>query len=146
MFNYTLHWTKGDLARRIGSCALLRRQKKGHSILVHLMMNFKILQVGSEGLSELLRFEGISCRKTTTKAGKIRQLMKLGKVQEACDEQHVLRLETLLAELESRRNKKNQTSNDDAAEEEAFEEATVPTLIIKVSSNCFLFVFFKNNK
>ena len=86
------------------------------------MQNLGIMQIKGDSLTELLRMYQVNVRKTSTKAAKIRELMKIPSVIQACPEAHLLKIESRLAEMEARRNKKHEAANDEQEDENVEEE------------------------
>ena len=107
IFSYTEHIINGKMADKIGSCCLLRRSATGQDILLFLLRTGKIIQVTSDILTKLLEAEGTTVRKTLSKAGKIRQMMTLPRVQHAVPRDRLEWLESQLVQLEKRRKKKD---------------------------------------
>ena len=121
VYDYTIHWLRGDLTRKMGSCCMLRRNFSGCSILVYLMRTTAILKISAEALGHFLSYHRISIRKSSTKAAKIRALMKAPEIQEKCSQEILDRMEALLVAIEERRNKK--AGNKDVLPEDMDEDA-----------------------
>ena len=117
----------GTLAEKLGFSWTLRRSKNGYSLLVSLMMTHEIIKLTIENLQHLLDAYGVSVRKTSTKSFRIRQLMKLDLVQEACGDILLQELEEKLTKLDKRRNNKNETREQE--EDECEEPRQNSTLI-----------------
>ena len=118
VYDYTMHWCKGAMTRKLGSCCLLRRCLAGLDLLSALVRSHRILTVTSHCLSMFLNACGQNMRKNATKAAKIRALIKTSSMRENCNEQCLQALELKLQASEEQRNKKNAKSTPEDAEEE----------------------------
>jgi len=120
VFDYTLHWATGPLVTKVGFACFLRRSMKGVSVLVFLIKTAAIVKLTSDNLSCLLQRYGVATRKNCTKSFKIRQLMKLQEVTEACTAQQLEALEKMLTEMDAKRRKDRTTpEKDDGSDQEA---------------------------
>ena len=120
--DFTIHWTKGAITRKMGTCCILRRSFEGCSILVWLVKSTKILNVSGEALEKFLKYNNLNVRKNSTKSAKIRALMKLPQIVQECQQSTLDRLEALLVAAEERRSKKNTTSQKDEDQEDEMEK------------------------
>ena len=121
MFDFTIHWMKGAITHKMGTCCLLRRSFNGSSILVWLILSAKILGVTADALTQFLHYYSVNLRKNTTKATKIRALLKLPQVISECSREKLDAIEALLVAAEEKRCKKNAT--EEPEEEHDKEEA-----------------------
>ena len=80
------------------------------------------MSVTAEALSQFLRYYNVNLRKNSTKATKIRALMKLPQVISEVSQQSLDALEALLVAAEEKRCKKN-TTNEEPDDEPDKDEA-----------------------
>ena len=126
IFDYTVHWARGSMTRKLGSCCLLRRSCSGMDLLLALMRSHRIMNVSSHALSMFLSAYGLNVCKNATKATKIRSLLTLESVKQFCKQEELDCLEAKLLASEERRNKKSSSNHadDDDEDEECKEDVT----------------------
>ena len=105
------------LTEKIGTSCLIRRSVCGEDILIFLLRTGEILKTQSDTLSKILQLEGTNVRKNLSKAGKIRLIMKLPRIQAVLPEETLGRLEEKLQEMEKKNKKKStdKITNEDEA-------------------------------
>ena len=118
VFDYTLHVCDGRTAELVGTRLLFRRSFTSCPILAALIKNKGIVKISVEGLQKMLDFYKCHLRKNTTKSTKIRELMRLGQVQSFTTAEQREKIEKMLAEMDARRNKRQNASSDPANEED----------------------------
>ena len=109
VYDYTIHFTNGSLADKMGCCMFFRRSFKGFSLLTALLRNLDIARVPSDCLTQLLKVHSINMRKTATKVCKIRSLCQVETVLKDLSAEEVKGLEELLKNMESKKKKATRT-------------------------------------
>ena len=121
MFQYTVHVPSTSLEPKTDSL-ILRRGKKGFSLLSYLCLTSNILKMTSDTLSQLLLNEKIKCPKNSTRKAKITGLLQASTVQESVPEDMRQAILTRLDEEEASRRKKQSAAGhegEDQDEEQA---------------------------
>ncbi|CAE7572183.1 unnamed protein product [Symbiodinium sp. CCMP2456] len=122
LFDYTLHVCEGSLADKCGSAVVLRRSSQEFCLLCFLVHSELILTSSSASLTELLHKHDIQMPKNSTKAHKVRRILAMDKVKEACASSTIAKLLARLDEADAKkRNKeKEKEKNDDDVDEALF--------------------------
>ncbi|CAE7198608.1 unnamed protein product [Symbiodinium sp. CCMP2592] len=107
-YGYTLHVCERGLEDKCGSSLLFRRGFQEFSLLCYLVQSQEILQTSTASLTELLQKSDVQMPKSTTKCQKIRRLLSLEAVKQACGEQKIQRLLAKLDEQDEKRKKKKE--------------------------------------
>ena len=105
VYDYTIHFTAGSLADKMGCCMFFRRSFKGFSLLAALLRNLDIARIPSDSLTQLLKVHNINMRKTATKVCKIRSLCQVETVLKDLSAEEVKALEELMKNMESKKKK-----------------------------------------
>ena len=112
-------------------------------VLATLVKTGSIVKATAEALHRLLLHYDVSIRKNTTKTAKVKELMKLAVVIDHTTSHERQRIEETLAEMDSKRNKRQSAQAADAdAEEEA---GTWPTSKIEPGYD-YLIIHGSNKK
>ena len=129
LYGYSLHVCEKALEEKCGSSLLFRRGFQEFNLLCYLVQSQEILQTSSASLSELLHKSDVQMPKNSTKNQKIRRLLSLEAVKQACGEARLLRLLAKLDEQDEKRKKK------ESKEEELQQpEAWVPKGLVEGSA------------
>eukprot|EP00439_Symbiodinium_sp_Y106_P025149 s5537_g3.t1 len=112
LYGYTLHVCEQALEDKCGAGLLFRRGFQEFSLLCYLVQSQEILQTSNASLSELLQKSDVQMPKSTTKNQKIRRLLSLEAVKQACGEQKIQKLLAKLDEQDEKR-KKNQSKKEE---------------------------------
>ena len=112
LYGYTVHVCEQALEDKCGSALLFRRGGQEFSLLCYLVQSGEILQTTSASLSELLEKSDVQMPKNTTKNQKIRRLLMLEAVVQACGEQRIQKLLAKLDEQEEKRKKKEKKEEE----------------------------------
>ena len=123
IYNYTLHIADAEVAARAGMHLLIRRAAAGMPLIAALVKSGSIVNVTLDGLQCMLDAYKVRLKKTTSKAMKIREIMRLLVVQEHTTEEERERVEDTLKNMELKRSKKKNNSTDCEPGDEEQEEA-----------------------
>ena len=108
------------LEDKCGSSLLFRRGFQEFSLLCYLVQSQEILQTSSASLSELLHKSDVQMPKNSTKNQKIRRLLSLQAVKQACGEARLLRLLAKLDEQDEKRKRKQESKDEELQQPEAW--------------------------
>ncbi|CAE7218603.1 unnamed protein product [Symbiodinium sp. CCMP2592] len=118
---YSLHVCEKALEEKSGSCILMRRGATEYSLLCYLVQTQQILQTASASLSELLMRHDVQMAKSSTKNQKVRRLLMLPSVTDACDRAVIERILAKLDEQEEKRKKRSQSKEEEQQDDEGDE-------------------------
>ncbi|CAE7300814.1 unnamed protein product [Symbiodinium necroappetens] len=110
---YTIHTCGGALAQKLSCCCLLRRSAKPFPLVAVLMQRADIFKLTSDCLSRVLTAYNVRFRKNGTKTSKIREIAKLGIVEQHVSKKSIEKVLKMCEELDERRRKKASSSNED---------------------------------
>lgn len=133
LYGYSLHVCDKALEDKCGSSLLFRRGFQEFSLLCYLVQSQEILQTSNASLTELLHKSDVQMAKNSTKNQKIRRLLSLESVKQACGEE---RLQKLFAKLDEQDAKRKRKENKE--EEQQQPEAWVgPKGVVEGFGVCF---------
>ncbi|CAE7765448.1 unnamed protein product [Symbiodinium sp. CCMP2456] len=115
-FSYTLHVCDTALEAKCGTAVLLRRGHREFSLLSYLVHAEHIMSCTNACLTELLQKHDITMPKNAAKAHRIKRVLEMDHVKEACGEKTIQKLLLLLQEQEAK--KKGKTEDDQNQEAE----------------------------
>ncbi|OLQ00711.1 hypothetical protein AK812_SmicGene16606 [Symbiodinium microadriaticum] len=118
LYGYSLHMCDKALEDKCGSSLLFRRGFQEFSLLCYLVQSQEILQTSSASLSELLHKSDVQMPKNSTKNQKIRRLLSLQAVKQACGEARLLRLLAKLDEQDEKRKRKQESKDEELQQPE----------------------------
>ncbi|CAE7023275.1 unnamed protein product, partial [Symbiodinium sp. KB8] len=117
--DYTLHVCEASLADKCGSAVVLRRSPQELCLLCFLVHSELILSSSSASLTELLQKHDIQMPKNSTKAQKVRRILAMDKVKEACAASTIAKLLARMDEADAKKRNKDKDKNDDDLDEAA---------------------------
>ena len=117
VYDYTCHLVESPLGEKIGGNLVLRRGCKSFSLMGFLVETGGIMKLTVSTLIDFMDHYGSRLPKNTTKAQRIRQILKMEHIREECSEEKMNDLLQLLEKQEERRKKK--TDNQIEPGEEA---------------------------
>ena len=104
----------------VGSAVVLRRSPQELCLLCFLVHSELILSSSSASLTELLQKHDIQMPKNSTKAQKVRRILAMDKVKEACAASTIAKLLARMDEADAKKRNKDKDKNDDDLDEALF--------------------------
>eukprot|EP00439_Symbiodinium_sp_Y106_P039691 s340_g4.t2 len=118
LFGYTLHICEKSLEAKCGTAVLFRRGFQELPLMEYLVSSQQILLCTNASLTELLQQHDIQMPKNSTKPQRIRRILGMDQVKNACGDAKIQKLLNHLEEQEAKKKKKekeNEEQKDEAS-------------------------------
>ncbi|OLQ00981.1 hypothetical protein AK812_SmicGene16301 [Symbiodinium microadriaticum] len=118
LYGYTLHICDKSLEAKCGTAVILRRGLQELPLMEYLVFSQQILLCTNASLTELLQQHDIQMPKNSTKPQRLRRILAMDQVRNACGDAKIQKLLSLLEEQEAKKKNKEKENEEQKNEDE----------------------------